>query len=152
MLGWAMLRSSKKSGYSIVEVLCAITILSITFTGLITLELSNLKLKKYNEEIIRYTYVLDALKQEIMFNCSYDDVKNVFNSNRKFIAEENLTLERIKNLSLNELFDASVNTNNAYLSMTVTDEDILKIDLELHLKLQRKENLIKCEFYKGKYI
>lgn len=147
-----MLKSSKKSGYSIVEVLCAISILSITFTGILTLELNNLKLNKYNKEVIKYTYVLDALKKEIMVNNSYDDIKDIINDNKRYISEENLTTERIKSLNLNQLFNASANLNNTYLEMTVIDEEALKVKLELHLKIQSKENIIFCEFYKGKYI
>ncbi len=147
-----MLKLNKKSGYSILEVLCAISILSIMLSGILMLDLNNLKLKKYNNEIIRYTYILDTLKKEILFNCTYEDIKNITENNKKYISGEYLTIENIKKLKLNQLFNEDVKLDDTYLEMNIVDDTAFKIELNIHLMLKSKKDIIKCEFYKGKYI
>lgn len=147
-----MLKLSRKSGFTLVETLCALGILSIMFNCIIYIQLNNLKLKKYNKELSKYLYVLEGIKKEIMYNSSYDSVRNLHNNQKKYIAKDKLTIENVRTLELEQLFDVHTQTNDIYLVMSVDDGEVLKIELELYLKLDSREEIIKCEFYKGNYI
>lgn len=147
-----MWKLNRKSGVSLIEVLCSISIFLIIFTSALTAHLNNLKLEKYNEELNKYIYVLEAVKKEILFNTSYEDIKSIYNSGKKFIPKDKLSFDNIKNLEIKNLFISTDQYNDTYLEMNITEEDILKIALQLHIRFQNKEEIIKCNFYKGNYL
>ncbi|MCM8711028.1 type II secretion system GspH family protein [Clostridium sp. SYSU_GA19001] len=147
-----MLKSNKKSGFTIIEVLCALSIFSILFNCIMCIQLNNMKLKKYNKELSSFLYVLEAVKKEIIFNSTYSSIKNLNNNGRKYIRKDKLTIDNIKTLKLEEIFDVDKENDDSYLVMKITDGEVLKIELELYVKINNREEKIKCEFYKGNYI
>jgi prepilin-type N-terminal cleavage/methylation domain-containing protein len=147
-----MLKSNKKKGFSLIEQLCAISILSILSICIITIQLNNIRLKEYNKQVFLYCSVLEALKQEIIFNYSYDYVRQIYNSNKKYIVKDMLTINNLRSNDLNNIFSENSDMKNTYLLLNVVDGEVLKIHMELHLKLNYKEEIIECEFNKGNYI
>lgn len=147
-----MLKSNKKKGFSLIEQLCAISVLSILSICIITIQLNNIRLKEYNKQVFLYCSVLEALKQEIICNYSYDNVRQIYNSNKKYIVKDMLTINNLRSNDLNNIFSENSDMKNTYLLLNVVDGEVLKIHMELHLKLNYKEEIIECEFNKGNYI
>jgi prepilin-type N-terminal cleavage/methylation domain-containing protein len=147
-----MPRLNKKTGFTVIEVLCAVSIMSILSLFILTVQLSNLNLTKYNNEKVRYITALEAIKQELLSNATYNDVVTLNNENRRFIGKDNLSIRVLRTISINELFTETCDFNNTYMLFQAIPGEVLKIQLELHLKFQQKEEIIKYEFYKGNYI
>lgn len=147
-----MRKSNKKKGFSLIEQLCAICILSILTISFITIQLNNVRLKEYNKQIFLYSSVLEALKQEILYNYSYDNVKGTYNLNKRYVAKDMLTISNVRSNDLNQIFNESSDMTKTYLLLSLVDGEVLKIHLELHIKLNYKEEILECDFNKGNYI
>lgn len=147
-----MQKSNKNKGFSLIEQLCAISILSIFTICIITIQLNNIRLKEYNKQIFLYSNVLEALKEEILCNYSYDNVKGTYNSNKKYVSKDMLTINKIRSNDLNNIFSDNTDTSKTYLLLSLIDGEVLKIHMELHVKLNYKEEILVCEFKKGNYI
>lgn len=146
-----MLKSNKKKGFSLLEQLCAMSIFSIMSISIITIQLNNLRLREYNKEILEYSSVLEALKQEILNNYSYDYIKDIYSSNKRYVNKNMLNISSIRNNNLNQIFDESYDNSITYLVLEMAEGEALKIHLEIHVKLN-KEEIIICEFNKGNYL
>jgi prepilin-type N-terminal cleavage/methylation domain-containing protein len=147
-----MQKLNKNKGFSLIEQLCAISIFSIISICVITIQLNNLRLKDYNSQILIYSSVLEALKQEMLKNNSYDNILQIYNLNKRFVSKEMLNMNSIRENNLNQIFCESANTQNTYLILNLTQGEILNIHMELHVKLNYKEEIIVCDFIKGNYI
>jgi prepilin-type N-terminal cleavage/methylation domain-containing protein len=147
-----MLKLSNKSGFTIVEVLCSISIISVLLLCITTLQLNNLRLKNYNKEKLDYITVVDALKEEIINNSTYNDVLSLSNLNKKFVNKEKLNISCLRDLSLEQLCDEYCDYSNTFIRINISPGELLRIELELHIKLKLHEEIIKCEFYKGDYL
>lgn len=147
-----MLKLNKKKGFSLIEQLCAVSILSILSICVITIQLNNLRLKEYNKQVFLYSGVLEALKEEMLYNYSYDNIKGMYNLNKRYIAKDRLTISSVRSNDLSQIFSESSDTANTYLLLNLIDGEVLKIHMELHVKLNYKEEIIECDFNKGNYI
>jgi prepilin-type N-terminal cleavage/methylation domain-containing protein len=146
-----MLKSNKKKGFSLLEQLCAMSIFSIMSISIITIQLNNLRLREYNKEILEYSSVLEALKQEILNNYSYDYIKNIYSSNKRYVNKDMLNISSIRSSNLNQIFADSYDNSNTYLTLGMAEGEVLKIHMEIHVQL-KKEEIITCEFNKGNYL
>lgn len=147
-----MRRSNKKSGLSLIEVLCSISILSIMFISIVTIQLNNYKLREYNREIEKYLPVLEAVKSEIISNETYDSILEIYKSNKTVISNEKLTLDSVRTLNASQLFSQSPQNQKTYIQLNISAGEVLKIELNLNIILNNRHETIKCEFHKGNYI
>jgi prepilin-type N-terminal cleavage/methylation domain-containing protein len=147
-----MQKLNKKSGVSLVEIMCAIGVMSILSLYILTFHLNNLRLSGYNKNKLMYVTALEAIKEEMISNATYNDLLSLSSQNKRYINKDKLTLNSIKSLTLEQIFNDSCNNLNTYIVLNITTGEILKIELELHLKLRNTEEVIKCLFYKGNYL
>lgn len=143
--------SKIKKGFTLIEVLCTITIFSILFITCLTIQLNNSTLKKYNENIIKYSVIMEQIKNNMIGNFSYEDVKKLKMQNKYYISKENINLDNFKGNDLKNLFTEKKVEDKPYLLMTVEGDSVYKINLKLYTKILKKERVMECEFYKGKY-
>jgi prepilin-type N-terminal cleavage/methylation domain-containing protein len=147
-----MLRLNKKSGMSLVEIMCAISVMSILSLCIVTFQLNNLRLSNYNKDRLMYVTALEAIKEEIISNATYNDVLSLSSQNKIYISKDKLNISSIKSLALEQIFNDRCTNPDTYIRLNVTPGEILNIELELHLKLRHAEEVIKCLFYKGNYL
>ena len=147
-----MQKLNKKLGMSLVEIMCAISVMSILSLYILSVQLNNLRLSHYNEEKFLHVTILEAIKEEIISNATYNDLVSLSSQNKIYINKDKLSLDRIKSLTLEQIFNENCDNLNTYILLNVTPGNILNIDLELHLKLRNTEEVIKCVFYKGNYL
>lgn len=148
-----MLKYSKKSGLTLIEILCALNLIVIFSLFIISLQLNNMRLKKYNKEKVEYIEVLQAVKEEVFNNLTYEEIKALKTNNKRYMHNDKLSLYRIKSSEISSLFSNSFpETSKPYLIMEVTDGEILKIEITLQLKLSVHEETVVCTFYKGNYL
>jgi prepilin-type N-terminal cleavage/methylation domain-containing protein len=147
-----MPKLNKKSGMSLVEIMCAIGVMSILSISILTFQLNNLRLNNYNKNKLMYVTALEAIKEEMISNATYYDLLSLRSQNKIYVNKDKLTINSIKSLNLEHIFSESCNNLNTYILLNITTGEILNIELELHLKLKSTEEVIKCVFYKGNYL
>ncbi len=147
-----MQKLNKKPGMTLVETICAISIISILILFLTAFQLSNLRLKNLNKDRLTYITVLEAIKEEMVSNASYNDIVNINEQNKKYVSFEKLSIHNIRSLTLEQIFSVNYKNDSSYILLNITSGDILKLELELHLKNKKTEEIISCVFYKGNYI
>lgn len=146
-----MLKLSKRSGFMLIEVLCSISIILILFTAILASELNIKKLQDVNKNKYEYVTVMEAVKNEILLNRTYEDIKKLYSENKKIIHKEQLTINSIQSTAFQDLFSENTKVEDTYLLLGVTDGKVLTINLELHTKVNSKEEVITCSFSKGNY-
>jgi prepilin-type N-terminal cleavage/methylation domain-containing protein len=147
-----MPKLNKKSGMSLVEIMCAIGVMSILSISILTFQLNNLRLNNYNKDKLMYVTALEAIKEEMISNATYYDLLSLRSQNKIYVNKDKLTINSIKSLNLEHIFSESCNNLNTYILLNITTGEVLNIELELHLKLKSTEEVIKCVFYKGNYL
>jgi type II secretory pathway pseudopilin PulG len=147
-----MPKLNKKSGMSLVDIMCAIGVMSILSISILTFQLNNLRLNNYNKDKLMYVTALEAIKEEMISNATYYDLLSLRSQNKIYVNKDKLTINSIKSLNLEHIFSESCNNLNTYILLNITTGEVLNIELELHLKLKYNEEAIKCVFYKGNYL
>jgi prepilin-type N-terminal cleavage/methylation domain-containing protein len=147
-----MPKLNKKSGMSLVEIMCAIGVMSILSISILTFQLNNLRLNNYNKNKLMYVTALEAIKEEMISNATYYDLLSLRSQNKIYVNKDKLKTNSIKSLNLEHIFSESCNNLNTYILLNITTGEVLNIELELHLKLKSTEEVIKCVFYKGNYL
>jgi prepilin-type N-terminal cleavage/methylation domain-containing protein len=147
-----MLKLNKKSGMSLVEIMCAISVMSILSLCILTFQLNNLRLSNYNKDKLMYVTALEAIKEEIISNATYNDLLSLRSQNKIYVNKDKLNISSIKSLTLEHIFNESCNNLNTYMLLNIITGEVLNIELELHFKRKNTEEVIKCVFYKGNYL
>lgn len=142
-----------KKAFTLVEVMVSLSIFSMLFLFLLTIEMSNIKIKKYNEATRIYLNFYDALKNDLLMNSTYSTLKN-HSSKTVYLEQDKMNLEFLKNNSLNisETFTDEMPQSSSYIELQVSDmSPVLKLTLKMYTLINSKEAVSICEFYKGDY-
>ena len=147
-----MQKFSKKSGLTLIEILCALNIITIFSLFFISLQLNNIRLKRYNSDKMLYLQVMQHVKEELYNNLTYEEIRTLKTENKKYVDYEKLSLDIIKNNDIKVLFSSSLtHTNKTYLIIEIDVGTALRIDEILHFKYSNKEDIITSTFFKGNY-
>lgn len=140
-----------KKGFTLIEVLCSITIFSILFMTALFIQTDVLKVKTYNKEINDSTLVMEYLKNDITYNCSYDKLLDLSTKGEKYIDCHKLNFQNIKNIDATTLLSNEKPLKEPYVILEVTGEKVLKVNLQFHAKIYGNIKVEECDFYKGNY-
>lgn len=147
-----MQKFNKMQGLTLIEVICSIGVLSIMFISIMTMQLNNYKLREYNNQLQRYLPVLEAVKTEIINNETADSILELYSNNKTMISNEKLTLDNVRTLSLSQLLGQTHQAQQTYIELKVINGEVLKVELDLNIIYKNRQEIIKCEFYKGNYL
>lgn len=140
-----------KKGFTLIEVLCSITVFFMLFMAALTIQLNTLKLKRCNEKMTNYISIMESIKNNIIYNINYDELLNIKLKNKCYINISNLKSDSIKNKELLSLFSEDSSHKEDYMMMEVEEGKVLKVNLKLYGKFYDKIKVMECEFYKGNY-
>ncbi|AKN34010.1 hypothetical protein Ccar_25520 [Clostridium carboxidivorans P7] len=146
-----MLILKKKKGFTLIEVLCAITLFSTLFITCLRTELNALTLEKYNQSMKKYLVCMEYIKNNMIYNFNYNDIQNLKDQGRYYCSINTEELDNIKGENLSKLFTKSKPGNKPYMVMSIDGEKVYKVNLKLYVQILNKERIMECEFYKGKY-
>ncbi|PJI09921.1 MULTISPECIES: prepilin-type N-terminal cleavage/methylation domain-containing protein [Clostridium] len=142
-----MLKLRSKKGFALVEVMCAFSIFSILFLFAIDLKVDELKMKKFNDEVMNYTYYLDAVKNEIIFNYNNSDIEGLKQKGKICLSKSDIQSNNytpdLKNIGTCNL--------NSYPYIIVNDSNVggrTNVNLKLYTKILGKEKTFVCTFVK----
>ena len=145
-----MQKSRIKKGFSLIEVLCAFMIFSIVFTGVMKIMLNALELKKQNELMKNQSEFLYAVKYNIMYNISYDNLLYIYDCEKKSINGSKLTLDYIKDHGLEEILSNNTDYILPYGIMEIEKGEVLKVDVKIINSEKNNKKNLNITFYKGK--
>lgn len=146
-----MWKLNHKKGFTLIEVLCSITVFSILFMAALSIEINSLKIKKLNSELYSYSLFMEEIKNIMIYNCSYNKLQKLSLENKYYISKENMQIGKIKEKGIEGLFQQVLPSEKPYLVMIVEGDKVLKAKLKLYIKYLNSEKIMECEFYKGKY-
>lgn len=142
---------NKKKGFTIIEALCTLSIITILFSYIMQMELKNIKIKQYLELKGKYICLLEAVSNELAYNASYPELINLSDNRKVYIDNENMNLQKIKNSKITDCFTDRIPLLKPYLVMVINKDKVLKINTKIYFKYVNKEEMIECKFSKGNY-
>ncbi|KOA20957.1 hypothetical protein CLHOM_05450 [Clostridium homopropionicum DSM 5847] len=153
-----MSKLKRNKGYSLIEVICSLSILLILTSYLISYQYKYYNLKKQNIDMVNRLCFVEAVCNNFKFHYSYEELINFLNYNKAasekifYINKTNLNLEK---LNTNGLIDILSDKQEAYpylkLSFNLTDENIIIIDLFYVYMRTNKEESLNFRFTKGDF-
>jgi hypothetical protein len=139
-----------KKGFSIIEVVCGTALLTIFMCIIFSVRASTLNFKKYNTEIENNIVFIEALKNNLLYNMSYDDMVRLKNSKKYYVYSENLNLDSLMNQNFNSIFSEDLPQMKPYLSIQFQEGEIIRVDIKLYTALKNKK-VLNYTFYRGNY-
>lgn len=143
---------SKSSGFTIIEVLCSLFVVTLLLTFILNVQLSNIMIARQNEKTKEYALFMEALKNNIIYNWNKNDVQNIKNENKIYIKDENIDIDNTKRNFGLDILESEIPDRLPYAAIFISQDKIFKITLELHYNVVGKEKIIKMEAYKGNHI
>jgi len=116
-----MFKSSKK-GFSIIEVLCSMCILSITIVINTSLILNSLTIKRHNDNLQKYSYFVEALKNNLVYNLKFENLK-LLESKKLYINENDFQMDILKENRLDEVIKYSSPDTEGYIELMLNEEE-----------------------------
>lgn len=145
-----MLKSLNKKGFTLVEVLCSLSVFSIIFICMVSFDVSSLNMKKDIKSNNSNVIIMENLKNNIIYSMSFIELEQLIGENRIFINKENMTIDKI-NLSVMAVFSNYKITQKPYIKLSgLKDElNVYKLTLELQSGGTNDIGELQCNFYKG---
>ena len=140
-----------KPAFTLVEVMCSVSIFSLLFLTALTIELNAIRLKKHNNQLYEHCILMETVKSNVMGNVSYNELRNLHINNKIYINKEFLTSDKLKAYRIIEIASDDLTSNEIYVKLNITDGIVVKVDIELYGKFNNKEKLISTTIYKGNY-
>lgn len=144
------LNFKNRKGFTLIEVLCSISVFIILFTLAFNVQLNTLKIKKYNEKMKNYTYIMEYVKNNIIYDIRYEDLMNLSCNGMKYVKLEDALKAENENKDILNLF-SDKNPRREYIEINIEKGEALKIDLKLYANIYGTYKGEECEFYKGKF-
>lgn len=138
-------------GFTLIEVLCSITVFSLLFMTALSIQLNTVKVKKYNEEVSSCTLIMEHVKNNIIYNFSREDILGLYKTGRIYVNCNEIKFEDIEDIEAGNLFSDMKPVKEPYIVLNVMENNVLKINLQLYRKTYGKIKVDECEFYKGNY-
>ncbi len=127
-----------KKGFIMIEMLCALSIFIMLLSGALVASKNASKIKCEYREREKYIGLLQGVKNEVMYNFTYEDLKNLKEENKLYIHKEEMNWDFHQNKDTKILFTNIVPQKEPYLEMRITETEIFKVNLILNYE-ERKE-------------
>ena len=145
-----MLNSKTNKGFTLIEILISLSLFTMLFSFALSMELSKLKLERYNNDLRLSLSYLEGLRGVAANNLSYMDILNLKNSNKIYVGKDNMNFELLKEYS-SLIFTYEKPGGYPYIILDISGEEVLNVTMELHSFHYGKEEIITTRLYKGRY-
>lgn len=153
-----MWKSNSKKGYTLIEIVCSLTILAILLLAAMITELYYFSLKRYNQNLLQCTCYLEALKSNLRDQYSYADINSLQAARNYYVPKENINMDELK--ETNFISDLLVQPplevevlEKPYVEIRKEIGEGRCINIKLTAYIQNKSGTetLKIEFLKGDY-
>lgn len=136
-----------KRGFTLIEVLCAVSVFLIFTTLALSIFNKSIKVKKYNNYYKESIYFIEAIKNTLVYNSSSEEINKIKDKGSIVILEKDMNIDNVRNKSFLNTRDTSyLNYPYIVLNIEEREEDFL-INIKNHFN---KNKEISMEFYKEK--
>lgn len=146
--------SLSKKGFSLIEVICGMAIITMFIAFLFPAMADYQKEKINNEKYNEYFCFVEAVRNELYYNYSKYQIEQFSQGKTVYINSNNIGIDKIKDNPSMQNFFVNVNCGEKpYLLLNIypNGSNTFRIVLELHYKSYSNNQIIRCEFYKGDY-
>lgn len=141
----------KKNGFTIIEVMCSLSVFTILFLTAMYIRLCTIKMQVYDDKVELYTEYIQDVKTEILSDLSNSQLDEILKQGKMYISNEKLNEEYLKNNNVDSLFTTDYTVSKPYLQMSAINGDIEKITLIMHVDILGTQENVTTNFYKGNY-
>lgn len=138
---------NKKSGFTIIEVMCALSIFALIFMTTIGIRFSTIKMKAYNDKMEKYIGNINEVKSEILSNSSDEEINSMLNLGEVYISKDNIDTESIRHKKITEIITTSLPYEKPYMKISLSKDNLITVNLELYIDILGKEESLVCKFY-----
>lgn len=91
---------------------------------------------------------MEHIKNDIIYNCSYDEIVYLNNMNKRYISCSGLNFYSIKGNNLLDLVSEAVPDKEPYIVLSISEGEVLKVNLQFYKNIYGRIKVQECEFYK----
>lgn len=117
----------------------------------LAIQTTSYKIQKYYRKIYTYSLFEEYVKNNIIYNCTYDQIAQLRMQNRLYISGDNINLNNTNSTEFTNIFMNNIPKQKPYIQMNIKGDNVLKIDIKLYTQEMNKKEVMECEVYKGKY-
>lgn len=152
-----MSKLNKSKGITLLEVICSLCIVTIMFLYTMNCYLRSVRLSKYNDEMNATIQFVEALKNNLIYKCTYEEIKDIFhlytdeNTVETFyINKENIDIDILEHKEFKEIISREYN-DPTFLEFRVKsiDDNVININLKINIRSFIGDQTIETEIYKG---
>jgi prepilin-type N-terminal cleavage/methylation domain-containing protein len=145
-----MLKLKNRKGFTLIEVLCSLGILSIVFISVISCELTAINMKKNLNTISNDVLIMETLKNNIIYSMKYSELVTIESNKSFYIHKENLSLEKLKGEVIS-LFSVTKPVKKPYIELSFLQCEFKVYHLKIILNPEQtiNESQLQYDFYKG---
>lgn len=140
---------SKKSGFTIIEVICALSIFTLMFMTAVSIRLSTIKMKVYNDSMEKYTEFVSEVRNEVLSNTSNEEISLMLEEGDVYIDKDSINNEVIKRSKITEIISNIVPEKKPYMKISLLDGNLVEVNLNMYTNISGREESINCRFYKS---
>lgn len=140
---------SKKLGFTIIEVMCALSIFTLMFVTALYIRLSTIKMKLYNDAMEKYTECISEVRNEMLSNISEEEISSILEAGEIYIDKDNIEKEAIKTNKLTKFSSTVPPEKNPYMKISLVDGNLIEVNLNMYVNISGREEIINCKFYKS---
>ncbi|WP_406788231.1 prepilin-type N-terminal cleavage/methylation domain-containing protein [Clostridium neuense] len=144
-----MLKLKVRKGFTLIEALCSVFLFSILLLFAVEIKINEIKLNKVNYETVKYTYFLEAVKNELLSNTSVEQICSLQSSGKLYVSRKDIENDD-SIIDVNSIFLAQNDLNKfPYIILHLKKKDgALMITLNMYVKFYGKEKVYTCTFTK----
>lgn len=146
-----MFQLSKK-GFTLVEVLCSISVFSIIFICIVSFDKASLNMKNDIKNINNDVLVMEAIKNNIIYSMTFNELEQFATNNKIYINKENMNFDKSKT-DIRDVFTKSIPTQIPYIELGLLKDELNVYKLNLLLRTGKTKDIeeLQCNFYKGNH-
>jgi prepilin-type N-terminal cleavage/methylation domain-containing protein len=139
-----------KRGFTLLEVIISLAVFSIMFICMISYDITSLNIKKNIKTINKNVFIMETLKNNIIYSMTFSELEGLFVDNRTFINSGNMTTYKIQKKVI-DVFSLASSDSGPYIKLSYLKYESKVYTLRLSLYAGEPNNIIElqCDFYKG---
>ncbi|GAA0177237.1 hypothetical protein SH2C18_05030 [Clostridium sediminicola] len=147
-----MLKSNTSRGFTLIETVVAISLLSILLFYIVSFKVS---CKKTNIRIKNKAEIFDSFEivcKDLEYNCNFQDILYLMENNLLYLPRENFHREILREKSLISLL--SNEDNKSILKLTINRDEVnnmITINVKSDIKNNNDLSSLEKNIYKGEY-
>ena len=151
-LAQVMLKLRTTKGFSLIEVMCGMTIIFYIIMFSFLCQVHSIILHKNNNEELKYIEYMSSLKNCILASCDFAYLNAQGGpQNKLYINKENISIDTLFAKNTKSLFDKNKFSEFPCVEISIEKDEIIKLNLVLQYRVKEETRYIKTIIYKGNY-